>query len=587
MHLERKQSRLLSRGASMLAWGVVGAFLLITFILPLFVVLFKSLGNPLYENYASVVLSDSTRTIMLRTLKLGAIVTLVCVLLAYPAAYAMTKLSKTWKGIVLALIILPFLTSYLVRTYGWIAILGNNGPIAAVARWVGINELSLNGTLLGLTLAMTHMLLPLMIMPLFAAMSAIDPRQLLASNSLGAKPAETFVRVYLPQTVSGLISGALLVFVVSLGFFITPALIGGMKETTIAQIIYSYINELFDWGRSASLAVVLVIVILALLVLTGRFVNLASVFGVKEKVGTSRRIRARRLQSSGILRLVAAMASRLPAQRHGKRIAGMVLALNLAILTLPLIYVLLVSFQPLRLLALPTDGFSLAWYGMALNKAEWFEATHNSVLLAISASLIALPVGYFLAAKARAASPGMGAAITFIAIGPLVLPHILLALGLYGVYVQLGWLGNLGALALAHSVCALPYVFVNLSNGLASYDVRLDQAAASMGARPMRALWRIKLPILRPALITAVALGFLASFDELIIALFVAGPSIPTLPVRMWAATSQNLSPELAVVGTLLILLVIAIIAVLKLVQTRRSSLQSTPSDAPTNLVSP
>jgi ABC-type spermidine/putrescine transport system permease subunit II len=230
----------------------------------------------------------------------------------------------------------------------------------------------------------------------------------------------------------------------------------------------------------------------------------------------------------------------------------------------------LVSFQPLRLLALPTNGLSLNWYYTVLNKTEWYEAAANSLTIACLATLLAFVVGLFLATQARHAFGPVRAIITAISLGPIALPTIVLALGIYAVFVQLGWTGSIAALAVAHAVVALPYVFINMANGLAGYDTSLDQAASSLGARFWTAFRRVKVPMLRTSIVTACVLAFLISFDELIITLFLAGPELPTLPVRMWAATSQDISPELAVVGTLLTAVAILAFVIIRLLDDRR-----------------
>ncbi|NSY14885.1 ABC transporter permease [Agrobacterium vitis] len=552
-------------------WIISAIFLLTTFIAPLALVVVKSLGEPFYQHFEEVLSSSAITTIIFRTLRLAAVVTVTCAILGYPAAYAITRLNKSWRAVVMTLIILPFLTSYLVRTYGWIAILGNNGILATTARALGYQGASLNGTQPGLVIAMTHMLLPLMIIPLFTAMQAIDSRQTLASGSLGCRPAETFVRIYYPQTVSGLLSGMLLVFIVSLGFFITPALIGGTSETTVAMIIYSFINELFDWGRSGSLAITLLGTVMVLLLVAAKFVDLAQMFGIKHQLKTDRpRVSPSRQKTGRLTTAAARLAAGLPLQHKGLAISYGFLVVNLLLLVLPLLYVIAVSFQPLRLLALPTNGFSLTWYYTAFNKQEWFIAGRNSLIIAFLATLLSVAVGFFLATRIRKAGKVTRLVITGVAIGPLTVPHIVLALGIYGVFLQMGWTGSIWALSVAHAVVALPYAFINLSNGLAGYDERLDTAAASLGARPLTSLRKVKFPLLKTSIFSAAAFGFLVSFDELIITLFIAGPALPTLPVRMWAATSQNISPELAVVGTVLILAVVVVFAATRLFERNR-----------------
>ncbi|GKS08654.1 hypothetical protein PSTH1771_26580 [Pseudomonas syringae pv. theae] len=320
-------------------------FLMVMFLIPLGLVAYSSIGDPIYKNYIAITSSESNLLIIYRTARLGLIVALLCALLGYPAAYALTRLSEKWRLIAIAAIALPFLTSFLVRTYGWIAILGNSGPIVSLMKLIGINLGSLNGTLPGLVVAMIHMLLPLMIMPLYSAMLAIDTRQLVAASSMGARPLEAFFRVYFPQTVSPLLSATVFVFVVALGFFITPALVGGMKETTISQLIYVYMNQLYDWGRSSSLAIILLSFVLILCVLASRFVSISKLFGIQSSISASRvdkherRARVTRQWVSVTTRLLA----RIPGQAHGSRVVNAILLLDLLILVGPLLYVIAVS----------------------------------------------------------------------------------------------------------------------------------------------------------------------------------------------------------------------------------------------------
>jgi len=552
----RRADQLAGRILRALAWAAVGAFLVVTFLWPLALVLLRSVAGEGLAHYGANFGSDAVRTIMWRTMRLGLVVTLVCLVLAYPAAYALATLRSGWRNAAIALIILPSLTSFLVRTYAWMAVLGTRGPIVGAMNALGLEVQTLNGSFGGVIVAMVHMLLPLMVLPIYAAMRAIDPRQLTAAQSLGARPAEAFMRVYVPQTLTGVVSGVVLVFVVSLGFFVTPALIGGTRETTVAQIIYMYINELYDWGRSSSLAIVLMLTVAAVLTLASRSIDHWSAFGIRTAFRARRPRRGR--GGAWLASMMARFVRRAPLQRHGGAVCLGALLLVLAVLNLPLLFVLAVSFQPLRMVALPTEGLSLLWYERVLTRSEWLDAAANSLQLAALSTVIALAIGYFLAVQVRMASPALRALLTALAIGPLALPHIVLAVGIYGVYLQLDLVGSRAAVAVAHAAVAVPYVFVNILNGLSGYDARLDAAAASLGARPWTALRRVRLPLLAPALVAAAALAFLVSMDELVVTLFTAGVYIQTLPLRMWAAATQNLSPELAVVGTLLVVLVLA-----------------------------
>jgi ABC-type spermidine/putrescine transport system permease subunit II len=167
--------------------------------------------------------------------------------------------------------------------------------------------------------------------------------------------------------------------------------------------------------------------------------------------------------------------------------------------------------------------------------------------------MLAVIVAFLLAGVVRKAPPGAGTALIILALAPLAIPTIFLAVGVYNVYVSLGLVGNELAVAFAQALTVLPFAFLTIMNGLQSYDPRIDSAAASLGARPARRFVRVKLPLLAPAVLAATALAFLFAFDELIVTLLVSGVGFYTLPVRMFAGAQQNVSPELAAVGSLVV----------------------------------
>jgi putative spermidine/putrescine transport system permease protein len=395
-----------------------------------------------------------------------------------------------------------------------------------------------------------------MILPIFAAMRTIAPNQLAAAKSLGAVPAEAFIRVFLPQSISGVIAGTVLVFVVALGFFITPALIGGLRETTLPMIIFLYMSELFDWGASTSLAILLVIVVLLILGIAARGTNLWEAYGLPTEASPRRNV-----MGKPILATVALFARW--ATRHGiigsgpSRVPNVMLGISLVVLLLPLFFVVAVSFQPQRMIALPTNGLSLRWYQVVLSSTSWIDAAVTSLEVAAMATVLAVIIGYCAAVVVRKSSPQVRNLLCVLFLGPQILPLIVLAVGLYGVFIQLNWIGVLPAIAIAHAGVAVPYVFVNVLNGLARYNARLDSAAASLGARTPTILRRIKLPLLLPSIAAGAAFAALTSMDELVITLLISGMNVRTLPMVMYGAAIQDLSPQLAVVGTLLILLVI------------------------------
>jgi ABC-type spermidine/putrescine transport system permease subunit I len=253
-------------------------FLAVFFVHPLVRMLILSLGakeGPL-AYYVSILTSPVYMTVLGLTFKTALGVTLACMALGVPTAYLLANLSGTWRNVLLVAVALPFLTSILIRTYAWMAILGRNGVVNQFLQAVGLTNapVRLMHNELGVYVGMVHVLPPFMILPVYSVMSAIDRRLLRAAESLGASPRRALVTVFLPLALPGIASGALLVFLIAIGFYITPALLGGPKQVMISNLIEVHVIELLDWGFGSALAFVLLGATVALMVLFDRFLGL-------------------------------------------------------------------------------------------------------------------------------------------------------------------------------------------------------------------------------------------------------------------------------------------------------------------------
>jgi len=197
--------------------------------------------------------------LFLRTFVISVSVTLLCLLLGYPAAYVLASASVFWTPVLLVMVLLPFWTSTLVRSTAWIVLLQNSGLFNSALQWLGLTDspLPMFGNRFAVLVAMTHVLLPYMIMPIYGAMKAVPPNLMLAATSLGAPPHRVFLRVYLPQTLPGVIAGSLLVFILALGYYVTPALVGGPSDQMVSYFIALYTNETLNWGFASALGCLL------------------------------------------------------------------------------------------------------------------------------------------------------------------------------------------------------------------------------------------------------------------------------------------------------------------------------------------
>jgi ABC-type spermidine/putrescine transport system permease subunit I len=214
------------------------------------------------------------------TLQVALVTTIFTLLLGYPVAYGLSSLSASRANLLMILVLIPFWTSILVRSYAWMVLLGQEGIIneALLATGVRSEPMQLLNTRFAVYVGMIHILLPFMILPLYAVMRGIDRNLLRAAENLGASPGAVFRRIFLPLSLPGVAAGCLLVFILGLGFYITPALLGGQRDVMVSMLIQQQISQL-KWGFGATLALILLIVALGIYLVFTRLLGVERVFG--------------------------------------------------------------------------------------------------------------------------------------------------------------------------------------------------------------------------------------------------------------------------------------------------------------------
>jgi putative spermidine/putrescine transport system permease protein len=269
--------------AALLAPGLVliGVFFLLP-IAALLTLSFTTNGGAAV-NYGRFFSQPVYLQVLQRTLSMGAATALVCVLLGYPVAYRLANASARGRAVLLAFILVPFWTNLLVRAYGWLVLLNPNGIVNRyLIDWgVAAEPLSLVHNSTGALIGMVQIMLPYLILPLAATMMRVDPELLRAARSLGARPFAVFAKVYFPMTLPGVIAGIVLVFTLSLGFFVIPAILGGTRDIFLAQLIEFNINQSLNWGFAGTLSLMLVVSTLALFWAGDRWFGLRAVWGVR------------------------------------------------------------------------------------------------------------------------------------------------------------------------------------------------------------------------------------------------------------------------------------------------------------------
>jgi ABC-type spermidine/putrescine transport system permease subunit I len=273
-------SRVVDRGGwarrrerGLLLLGLPALLLLgMLFAWPVLRLLSMSVADGTLHQIERVVLDDLYLQVLFDSLKIAGLVTVICLVLAYPVAFWLTRASRLGLALGMFALLLPFWTSVLVRTYAWMVLLGRSGVINRMLRDWGLIEypLPLLHNLGGVLIGMVHVLLPYMVLPIYAALLRIDPDLPRAAEGLGAPRSAIFRRVILPLSLPGVAAGCALVFVLSLGFFITPALLGGGRVIMIAMLIEQQVRELLDWPFAAALSAVLLAVTLLVYAAIGR-----------------------------------------------------------------------------------------------------------------------------------------------------------------------------------------------------------------------------------------------------------------------------------------------------------------------------
>jgi putative spermidine/putrescine transport system permease protein len=259
--------------------------LLALYAYPLANVLWVSFSDPTvgFGNYEKLVTVPGIRRMLWTTFKICCITTAFAMLFGYVVAYALIHVGDRQRAWMMLFVLVPFWVSVLARAFSWVTLLGDTGIVnSALENWNIISEpVPMMRNQLGVLIGMVHYMVPYAVLPLYAAMKGIDPRVVSAARGLGAGPFEAFWRVFLPLSMPGIVAAGVLVFILTLGFFVTPALLGGGKTIMIAEYVSAQILNIGRWGVGAMCATVLLVLVFLVLGIMSRFVDLRALFGAK------------------------------------------------------------------------------------------------------------------------------------------------------------------------------------------------------------------------------------------------------------------------------------------------------------------
>ena len=558
----------------------LGFFFLYPTVLLLGLSLYDNQGALSSHHYDHLFASTTYIKVLLITLKIAGWTTIFAICAGYPVAYLLATVRSSTRNTLIIWVLMPFWTSFLVRTFAWIVLLGRKGAINQWLDALGLVDkpvvMIFNFT--GVMIGMVHALMPLCILTMLSVMENIDRNLVPAASTLGARGGQSFWRVYFPLSVPGVAAGGMLVFITALGFFITPALLGGARDTMIVQVIIFQIQEVLNWGFAGAVSMLLFVSVIIIFFLYDRLVGLSTLSGQAVDATGVRRsgliARAGKRIGNFFIDVMASLCERAgmaydalfprrpdrPRRSFSRGSAWVAGLAVIGFLSLPALFIIPVSFTEEGFLAWPPKGFSTKWYDAVFNSSMWFDAALRSFVIATVSAFfgmcIGVPAAFFLV---RNRFVGKGAVFAFL-VSPIIIPNIIIAVALFYLFSRLGLTGTTFGLILGHTILAIPYVVITIMAVIKNYDIRLDQAAWTLGANKPRTLWLVTFPLIRAGMIAAFMFAFIISFDELTIALFVTGGEVTTLPKQMWDDALLRVSPTLAAVATLLLIFMSTVI---------------------------
>ncbi|MQW76396.1 ABC transporter permease subunit [Nocardioides sp. dk4132] len=534
------------------------AFVVVFAVFPLADFAWRSIrvdGSFTLAHYREIAESSYFGDVLVRTVLTSMGVTACCVVLGYPLAVLLHRARGRTKILLAALVVLPYLTSVLVRVFAWSALLGLRGPVNRVLVALGVFEepQQLGHSLTGAVIGLVHVLMPIAVLTMWATMSRIAPGHEVTAGALGASPVRVFTSVYWPLSRPGVAAGALLVYVLALGAYVIPVALGATNGLLFAQVVADQATVALNWPLAGAMTVAMLLAGVAPLVVV--------------RLVLRRRRDPYPARQRLALRFVLPVLELVPAPVW--RVLARVLALLvLAFLVIPELVVVVFSVGPTNRLSLPPDSLTLDGYRAFFDDPLWTTPMSRSFAFAAADGVLALVLGGLAAyglvrAGGRALTLGLG-----LLVFPLALPEIVPALSFYVFANRFGLSGTSSGVVIGQAVTAISLAVVIIAAVVRNIDLDLEHASRMSGASRLRTLARVVVPLAMPGLLVGGLYAFLNAFDNLVLPLFVAGLNT-TVPVRMFSQMQDTLSSTIAVVASLLIGLLLAATAVAVAVMSR------------------
>jgi ABC-type spermidine/putrescine transport system permease subunit II len=493
--------------------------------------------QPTLDNYASVFGSATVQVLALRTVMISASSALGATLIAYPLAYYISRRLSGGKTIAALLIVIPLSISLLMRIFAWRVILDEHGVLNTGLVDLGILSAPSSAflyTRFSVILVLTSVAIPYVFVAAYAAIERVPFSLIEAAQDNGASPFRAFTTIIWPLTRQGTAIGIALAFLAAMGDYVTPSMVGGINGTTLGMVISSEFGFAGNWPLGAAMAVYILVIVVAIL---GVLFWLMRSKGVLTEVDV------------GVSVPVSAWAELSNVQRC-LRVAGRALfVLPYVFMYVPLVVIMLFSFNDSSVQSLPFKGFTMRWYEGILSDSGMLTAVVRSLTLASIATSIGVVVGTVFAFM-FVGWRGRGSMVTenLLAL-PLAVPGVVLGISMVMAASAVGIQPGMGRLILGHVVFVMPVIMLIILARLRRVDPSFASASRDLGANAWTTFWRVQLPMIRGAIVGGALLGFTMSIDEVIVTLFLGGDQ-PTLPVYVWDQTRFGFTPSVNAIFT-------------------------------------
>ncbi|MBB6646024.1 ABC transporter permease subunit [Halobellus ruber] len=539
------------------------------------------------ENYVRFLTTSLYLNQLWLTIELALVTSVFSLFLGYPLAYYLARLDRPWlRGTLLITIISSLWITYVIRAYAWQVILASNGIVSSVGVALGILErpTSFYPGYWGLIVGMVYVFLPFMVLTLYSSLRNLDGELLEASKNLGAGPLRTFRRVTLPLTKNGIASGTSLVFILALGAYVLPRLLGSAQQRTLPVLIEQQIMSESNYPFGAAMSIGLIVVVLVFLWLLLRITDVttgdlggvdavdddgdaprgsggvvAYAWGAlaeaSEAIGLSSALGA---VGASVGNAVRTVDSNTREAMIGASLRAYVAAVMVYVAG-PLAIIVAVSVTPSEFLTFPPGGFSLQWYVTFFTEPGWIVSLFNSLTIAVAAALLSTSIGGILAFSLDRFDYRLESVFATFGVLPILVPPVIIGVAFLVFFLQIGFAGSWLSIVVAHGIFYAPFPFILVMQGLRELDRTYEEAAMNLGASPVRTIRTITYPLLRANVVSGALFAFILSLNEYIIAWLLSLFLVETIPIHIFNQLRYSYPPTIAAASTVFILLTVVV----------------------------